>query len=147
MNGSVNFMVLVILLAFTGCTQQTQEEKIQTLIQDLGRDTPSLRWMRTTPREAAKKKLGKMGKDAVPALVRALSQGDSSVESCVRDTLASIGKDAVPAMTQLLKDPSVKLHAANELLKMAAKESLPELVRILQNGRSELRASAAEILG
>ena len=104
MNGSVNFMVLVILLAFTGCTQQTQEEEIQTLIQDLGRDTPSLRWMRTTPREAAKKKLGKMGKDVVPALVRALSQADSSVQSGVTDTLASIGKDAVPAMTQLLKE-------------------------------------------
>ena len=147
MNGAVNFMVLVILLVFTGCTQQTQEEEIQTLIQDLGRDTPSLRWMRTTPREAAKKKLGKMGKDVVPALVRALSQADSSIQSGVTDTLASIGKDAVPAMTQLLKDPSVKLHAANALLKMAAKESVPELVRILQNGRSELRVSAAEILG
>lgn len=147
MSRSVGFVVLVILLAFTGCTQQPQEKEIQTLIQDLGRETPRFPWMRTTPREVAKKKLGEMGKDAVPALAQALSWENSSIQSGVTDTLALIGKDAVPAMIQLLQDPSVKLYAANALLEMAAKESVPELVHILKNGRSELRASAVEILG
>ncbi|HIB91871.1 TPA: HEAT repeat domain-containing protein [Candidatus Poribacteria bacterium] len=142
---SVFILALLVSIWVGGC--QTQEKKIPKLIQDLGHDTPSFRWMRTTPREIAKKKLGKMGKDAVPALTQALSQENSNIQNGVIDTLASIGKDAVPAMIQLLQDPSVQSYATAVLLKMAAKESVPGIAQILKNGRSEFRSSAAEILG
>ena len=55
---SVVMLALLASIWVGGC--QTQETTIPKLIQDLGRDTPSLRWMRTTPREIAKKKLGEM---------------------------------------------------------------------------------------
>ena len=142
---SVVMLALLASIWVGGC--QTQETTIPKLIQDLGRDTPSLRWMRTTPREIAKRKLGKMGTYVVPALTQALSQENSNIQSGVVDTLALIGKDAVPAMMQLLQDPSVQSHATAVLLKMAAKESVPELAQILKNGRSKFRSSAAEILG
>ena len=61
---SVFILALLVSIWVGGC--QTQEKKIPKLIQDLGHDTPSFRWMRTTPREIAKKKLGKMGKMPFP---------------------------------------------------------------------------------
>ena len=87
------------LLAYTG---ETQEQQIERLIKELGHRNPNVNLY-------ASEVLGKIGKDAVPALMQALQDRDIDVRVRIyaAEALGSIGKgavDAVPALIPLLQD-------------------------------------------
>ena len=139
---SVSYMLLVCLLVLIGCSQ---EQKIQRLIQDLGRKTPVFKG--TTPRSRAMRELRKIGEKAVPTLIQAL-EDNNNPEVCTGVALAlgGIGEKAGPSLIQALQNPSVKSLVADTFV-LIGKGALPDLIQTLRDKKSEFRASAAEVLG
>ncbi|MHC4201263.1 MAG: HEAT repeat domain-containing protein [Planctomycetota bacterium] len=100
-------------------------------------------------REAAGAALKRMGRPAVPALVEALRDKNSSLRGEAAQVLGWIGadaKEAVPALARALKDVDyVSVLAAGALCKIgpAAKDAVPSLIKALEDEYEELRTSAA----
>ena len=138
---SVSYTLLVCLLVLIGCSQ---EQKIQGLIQDLGRKTPIFKG--ATPRSRAIRELRKIGEKAVPALIQALEDNNPEVCTGVALALGGIGEKAGPSLIQALQNPSVKSLVADTFV-LIGKEALPDLIQTLRGKKSEFRASAAEVLG
>ena len=138
---SVSYTLLVCLLVLIGCSQ---EQKIQGLIQDLGRKTPIFKG--ATPRSRAIRELRKIGEKAVPALIQALEDNNPEVCTGVALALGGIGEKAGPSLIQALQNPSVKSLVADTFV-LIGKEALPDLIQTLRDKKSEFRASAAEVLG
>lgn len=98
--------------------------------------TPFREW---TVRETAADALARIGKPAVPALVRTLDDPDANARVQAANALARLGPaaaDAVPALTEALDDPDplVRQAAARALGQIgpAAESAIPALVEILR---------------
>ena len=134
-------LLLIYLLVLAGCSQ---EQKIQGLIQDLGRKTPV--FMGSTPRSRAIHDLQEIGEGAIPELIKALE--DKNPEVCTGATIAlsKIGYNVVPFLIQALQNPSVKSLALDTFV-LIGQGALPDLIETLEDNRSDLRSAAAEVLG
>ncbi len=101
-------------------------------------------------REAAEA-LGKMGSEAIPALVKALQNTQYFVRRMSARALGEIGgADVVPALIKALQDDdrSVQVITAQVLGKIGpdAKEAIPALTRALQDEYYPVRTSATRAL-
>jgi HEAT repeat protein len=105
-------------------------------------------------RSAAVRALSKIGKAAVPLLIRSLREGDSEMQEMAADALGVIGEDASEAaedLKQLLNsaDEGVRDWSAIALGKIAgSSEAIPTLMTILRVREGpNVRARAVEALG
>ncbi len=104
-------------------------------------------------RDAASGALAGIGKPAVPALVRALGNGDPIFLQAVVDTLGRIGPVAVPRLRDNLRDrdePVIsRAYTAMALAQIADRDDavVPALTDALADPESDVRMSAAEALG
>lgn len=93
--------------------------------------------------------LAPYAKPAVPALIQSLK--DESVRFKALDTLAEIGADAkaaVPRLLEHLGEPYFGERARRTVEKLAIDESsVPELMRLLDNGNDLAKENAAILLG
>ena len=92
----------------------------------------------------------KLGKTAVPALIKALKDSDKDVRKAAAEALGKIGdKSAVPALIKALKDGywQVRTAAAAALGKIGDKSAVPALIEALKDKDSDVRTAAAEALG
>ena len=102
---------------------------------------------------AAANQLAAIGKPAIPALIKALGDSDSSVRRGAIAALSKIGEPAVPALIGALGDYTsrVRLHAAWALgegeVAKAAKKAVPALIMTLADEYEDVRATAAFSLG
>ena len=128
-----------------GC--QTPEQKVERLIKKLGHKKAKVR-------ANAVEALGRIGEDAVPALIQTLR--DQDVEGFVRENaaeaLGSIGKDAkdaVPALIQALKDESIGVRedAAYLLGKIGSEDTVPALKQALKDQGWRVRGRVVTALG
>ncbi len=104
--------------------------------------------------EQASVALGRVGKPAVPSLIRALSHRDFMVRQYASNALASIGKEAggaIPALRNLLKSESnsdKKIAAiALGFIGSESKNAVPDIIELLRNRPVFVRYSAAKALG
>ena len=104
-------------------------------------------------RAAASDALTALGKAAVPALVRALSNGNPIFLQAVVDTLGRIGPAAVADLSGALRDAArpdiARGYAAMALAQIADRDRdvVPALVEALADDRAAVRMSGAEALG
>jgi len=104
-------------------------------------------------RDAASGALVRMGKEAVPGLVRALRNGNPIFLQAVVDTLGRIGPIAVPALSDALQDkhtPDIaRGYAALALAQITDRDDsvIATLIGALQDDAVSVRMSAAEALG
>jgi HEAT repeat protein len=104
-------------------------------------------------RDAASEALVGIGKPTVPALVRALGNGDPIFLQAVVDTLGRIGPVAVAALVETLQADSepeiVRGYAAMALAQIADRDKnvVPALIEALQDENAGVRMSTAEALG
>ena len=98
-----------------------------------------------------KEALGKMGEDAVPALIQELESPDQDVRILATKSLGRIGKDAYDAISLLiegLQDSSSGVRWQSSLaLRKIGENAVPALIEELQNPNLEVCHSAARILG
>ena len=119
---------------------------ITDLIRVLGDDDDSVR-------DAASGALVRMGKKAVPNLVRALQNGNPIFLQAVVDTLGRIGPVAVPRLSEaLLEDRTPDIargYAAMALAQIADRDDavIATLTKALEDHSVNVRMSAAEALG
>ena len=119
---------------------------ITDLIRVLGDEDDSVR-------EAASGALVRMGKKAVPNLVRALQNGNPIFLQAVVDTLGRIGPVAVPRLSEaLLEDRTPDIargYAAMALAQIADRNDtvIATLTEALEDPSANVRMSAAEALG
>jgi HEAT repeat protein len=93
--------------------------------------------------------LGRIGKPAVPPLIRALKSSDPSVRAWAAYAVRKVGpeaRDAMPALAGLLRDDRTAAAAAQSLSVMGA-PAVPALLEGLRNGSPLLREKAASALG
>lgn len=96
---------------------------------------------------------GTVGKEDVPALLKALKHDDARVRAEAAADLGSlggVGGEAAPVLVQLLKDsePVVRIRAAAALLRIDPKntDALPVLTESLKERAGKVRKTAAEAL-
>jgi HEAT repeat protein len=102
-------------------------------------------------KDRAAEALGKMGPEAIPALVKALQNNQYFARRISARALGEIGgADAVPALIKALQDDdrSVRWLTIEALGKIGpdAREAIPALTRALQDKRYSIRASATRAL-
>ncbi len=119
---------------------------VTDLIRVLGDDDDSVR-------DAASGALVRMGKKAVPNLVRALQNGNPIFLQAVVDTLGRIGPAAAPRLSEaLLEDQAPDIargYAAMALAQIANRDDsvIATLTTALEDQSVNVRMSAAEALG
>jgi HEAT repeat protein len=98
-------------------------------------------------RDSATGALIKIGQDAVPALITALSDVNHITHSRAAYALGGIGEEAVPALLATLKheDPNVRRRAAFAL-GWAGRASVPALLEALQDNNNDVRKGVAYAL-
>lgn len=100
---------------------------------------------------SARQAMRSLGDGAVGALIEALKSNDDSTRRNAAHALASIqNPDCVPAMIVAAETDSVldvRREALVGLRRMADLRALPALVRLLEDGETEIREAAAEALG
>lgn len=120
-----------------------QDIEVAKLIEKLTKDE-SAQQRRSAARALGD--LGKRGVTAIPALVRALEDPDSSVRDEAENALIRFGEAAVPEVLPKLKDPDefVRLRAVSVLGRIGpeAKEALPE-IELAKNDSSQFVRNAA----
>src|SRR6185503_15512897 len=102
------------------------------------------RWS-STDRQDAAARLGRAGRDAIPALAELASESDPLVvETAVRSLSTVGGKDVIPAMAALLKasDANLRMTAAQALGKTKSTEATPHLLASVDD-TNEVVACAA----
>ena len=106
--------------------------------------------------DATIKKLRKIGKPAIPALIEALRDRNLLVRRSAIGVLREIGRPAIPGLAKALKnsDANIRSSAANILggsnfrIKGAeAKTFVPQLIPLLKDSDAGVRSSAASTLG
>jgi HEAT repeat protein len=114
----------------------------------------SLRGHAPTDRLRAAKDLGRLGwlaRDALPALVTALDDGDAKVREAVAHAVGQMGPDAVPALSGMLVHPDkyVRRHAVWALGKLGplARPVLRDLCAGLRDADPRTASGAAQALG
>ncbi|MEG3974923.1 HEAT repeat domain-containing protein, partial [Microcoleus sp. herbarium8] len=109
---------------------KTNPKEIDSLIQELKSNNQR-------ELDAAIKKLGKIGKPAIPALMEALQDKNLLVSRSAAQVLKQIGVPAIPALAKALKnsDANVRSTAASALgsIGTEAKTALPQLVPLLKD--------------
>ena len=129
-----------------GC--QTQEQKVERLITELGHKE-------TKVRANAAEALGQMGegaKDAASTLIQLLQDQDQDVRYFAARALGRIGaKDAVPALIPLLQDQNAKVRRLVAytlgMIGEGEKDAVPALIPLLQDQNRDVRGNAAWALG
>ena len=117
---TVSTILLALVISFSSvisCTQSEKDKKIAEHLQALQSDNLLVR-------KDATRALGKMGKDAVPALIKALADEDVEVRGAATTALWVIGEDAKEAL------PTLRILASNdprEEVKTAAKEAIRKI--------------------
>jgi HEAT repeat protein len=98
--------------------------------------------------------LGQVGSAAlraVPALIKALGDGDRRVRWNVEKVLAAMGEPALKGIISGTSDesPDVRMGCAATLERMglAAEKALPDLIRLIGDGDARVRMRAARALG
>ena len=106
------------------------------------------RWS-STERQDAATRLGRAGRDAIPALAELANDSDPLVvENAVR-TLSTVGgKDAIPAMAALLKasDSNLRMTAAQALGKTKSADAAPHLLTVLSDENEIVACTALSAL-
>jgi HEAT repeat protein len=106
------------------------------------------RWS-STERQDAATRLGRAGRDAIPALAELANDSDPLVvENAVR-TLSTVGgKDAIPAMAALLKasDSNLRMTAAQALGKTKSADATPHLLTVLSDENEIVACTALSAL-
>ena len=168
---SVSYTLLVCLLVLIGCSQ---EQKIQGLIQDLGRKTPmigkealpdliqTLRDKKSEFRASAAEVLGRIGSED-PETIMALWKVENTTQEFLKSNRKAFGRanpteaakalaDTVPALIRALQDvdPTVRANAANALIRIGTPEAIESVLTVLkqalQNEDSAVRANVAKLL-
>lgn len=102
-------------------------------------------------RAGATRALGKIGSEAIPALVQALGNEDKNVHEAAAKALGAIGPEAVPALIQAMgdEDEVVRRAAAEAVgwIGQEAVEAIPPLIQALEDEDSSVRWAAAVALG
>ena len=104
-------------------------------------------------RAAASTALEKIGKPAMPALLRTLGNGDPVFLQAVVDTLGRMGPVAVPGLSETLHGEReadiARGYAAMALARIADRDEdvMPSLVEALEDEQEYVRMSTAEALG
>ena len=106
-------------------------------------------------RESALDDIGKAKvKEALPSLIKALSDKEPDVRKSAADAIMRIGpyaKDAIPALIKALtdKESEIRRTAADALFTMReeARAAIPSLISLLNDREREVRSSAADTLG
>jgi HEAT repeat protein len=102
-------------------------------------------------REHAAWALGKIGKESLAVLTKALEHKDANARIDAILGLTLIGPEVVPHLARVLGDThaDVRLNAASALGKMGAgaKEAVPELTKALMDKDVDVRQRAAQALG
>ncbi|UCD55246.1 MAG: HEAT repeat domain-containing protein, partial [Candidatus Omnitrophota bacterium] len=120
-------------------TEKSIQRKIEELIEQMRKG-----------RDEAIKAIVKIGKPAVPALITALKDGNSSVQQRAVEALGKIGDSrAVPHLITALKDEHclVRERAAEALGKIGDSRVVPDLIIVLKDEDEFVREKAAEALG
>ncbi|MBL8794487.1 MAG: HEAT repeat domain-containing protein [Planctomycetia bacterium] len=125
-------------------------------------DKPLSHWQRQLDHaDAAKRRsaafaLGKLNREAVPALVRALADDDKAVAESAAFALGEIGTSAIAALPALLKflndpkaEPRLRRAAACAVgeLRPIEKDAVRSLQQALRDGDAGVRQNAAWALG
>jgi HEAT repeat protein/thiol-disulfide isomerase/thioredoxin len=106
------------------------------------------RWSGTERQEAALR-LGRAGRDAIPALAELANDADPLVvESAVRSLSSIGGKDVIPAMASLLKatDSNLRMTAAQALGKTKNSEAAAPLLAVLTDDNEIVACTALAAL-
>lgn len=126
-------------------TAAPQDAEVARLIEKLAKDEMA------SQRRAAARALGNLGmrgKAAIPALVRALDDPDSSVRDEAENALKKFGEAAVPEVLVKLKDPDefVRLRAVSVLggIGPDAKAALPDIEAAKADSSEFVRNAAVE---
>jgi HEAT repeat protein len=138
-------LVIGLLLTFQGLPSQAQDNDVPRLIEKLRKDTEARN------RKSAARALGELGlkaKQAVPALIKALNDADSSVRDEAENSLKKIGEPAVAELLPGLKDPDefVRLRIVGVLggIGPDAKAALPALEEAKKDTSAFVRSAAEE---
>ena len=134
---SAALVLVLALVVFAG-----QPGEADRLVEKLG--DPSFRL-----REAATQKLIKLGKQAVPALRRALLSDDLEVKMRARQALQAIQTSVEYLLDELKRgDARARIEAAEALGQLGekAKAAIPDLVKLLDSKDEALREAAASAL-
>lgn len=106
------------------------------------------RWS-STDRQAAAARLGRAGRDAIPALAELAGDADPLVvETAVRSLSTVGGKDVIPAMAALLKadDANLRMTAAQALGKTKNADATPHLLTIVADPNEVVACAALAAL-
>jgi len=106
------------------------------------------RWS-STERQDAAARLGRAGRDAIPALVELAGDADALVvETAVRSLSTIGGKDVIPAMAALLKasDANLRMTAAQALGKTKSADATPHLLTIVDDPNEVVACAALAAL-
>jgi HEAT repeat protein/thioredoxin-related protein len=100
-------------------------------------------------RQAAAARLGRGGREAIPALAELVNDADALVvESSVRALSGIGGRDAIPAMAGLLKasDSNLRMTAAQALGRTKNKEAIPPLLTAVNDPNEVVACTALSAL-
>jgi thioredoxin 1 len=106
------------------------------------------RWS-STDRQDAASRLGRAGRDAIPALAELAGDADPLVvETAVRSLSTVGGKDVIPAMAALLKadDANLRMTAAQALGKTKSADATPHLLTIVGDPNEVVACAALAAL-
>jgi len=106
------------------------------------------RWS-STDRQDAAARLGRAGRDAIPALAELAGDADPLVvETAVRSLSTVGGKDVIPAMAALLKasDDNLRMTAAQALGKTRNADATPHLLTIVDDPNEVVACAALAAL-
>ena len=106
------------------------------------------RWS-STDRQDAAARLGRGGRDAIPALAELANDSDPLVvETAVRSLSTVGGKDVLPAMAALLKnsDANIRMTAAQALGKTKNTDATPHLLTIVDDPNEVVACAALAAL-
>jgi HEAT repeat protein len=113
------------------------------------RVAPLISQLRSESRDIAAAELAEIGRPAVRPLINALLYEDPEASHRVVTTLGSIGKDAVPALNRALGNASVNVRLgavqALGLIGPGAKRAVPTLIQMLDD-ETTIRAAAVTTL-
>jgi HEAT repeat protein len=114
------------------------KDVIPALVETLTSDTMNY------PVETAMRALGRIGPEAIPALVAALPTRDTWIGA----TLGEIGEPALPALIEILEKPRHRVAAVVGLTKLGPKAApaLSGLITALADGGDQLRSLTAHAI-
>jgi HEAT repeat protein len=114
---------------------------------DAARFVEKLRSDKVEEREEAYLQLKDFGKDAIPALVKRLTDEDNALRLGVLETIRRLrARDAAPHVVPLLRHPSLGWQAMATLDDLGAKDVAPDLLKLLGDSDVGVRRHALYLL-